>query len=427
MVLRGAASSITIRIGGVALSYAATVLLSRLLGASEYGKYAIALSWVLVLSLFAKAGFDNSSLRYATVYLERGEGASLRAFIRFAAGAIIGISVVIGALIMIAGGRFAAEDRGLLIWTALMVPPLALLAFYSVLMRTAHRIVASQFYDQILRPLFIILAIGALSVSRVSLDARTALMVTTLAAAGALAVLWLHFRAVFAKSMAARPDYEPWREWLAVSVPMLLMGVVQELMNHIDVILLGLLANASQAGVFAVSWRLASLVPFVFVGLSVMAAPLIASANDRKSRDEMFRIAALVARVGFGFAVIASLILFVAGKWLLHLFGNEFVLGVPVLSVLLIGGLVNAFTGVAGYLMILTGHERQSLTIFVGALLLSIVLNLLLIPKYGALGAAMASSVATAAWNLAMLVYVRRVMGIDASAIAFAPRASSRT
>lgn len=328
---------------------------------------------------------------------------------------------------MIAGGRFAAEDRGLLIWTALMVPPLALLAFYSVLMRTAHRIVASQFYDQILRPLFIILAIGALSVSRVSLDARTALMVTTLAAAGALAVLWLHFRAVFAKSMAARPDYEPWREWLAVSVPMLLMGVVQELMNHIDVILLGLLANASQAGVFAVSWRLASLVPFVFVGLSVMAAPLIASANDRKSRDEMFRIAALVARVGFGFAVIASLILFVAGKWLLHLFGNEFVLGVPVLSVLLIGGLVNAFTGVAGYLMILTGHERQSLTIFVGALLLSIVLNLLLIPKYGALGAAMASSVATAAWNLAMLVYVRRVMGIDASAIAFAPRASSRT
>jgi O-antigen/teichoic acid export membrane protein len=132
----------------------------------------------------------------------------------------------------------------------------------------------------------------------------------------------------------------------------------------------------------------------------------------------------LVARVGFGFAVIASVLLFTLGPWLLSLFGKAFVPGQPVLAVLLVGGLVNAFTGVVGYLMILTGRERQALAIFACSLVASIVLNLLLIPRFSAVGAAMASSTATAAWNLAMLIYVRRTMGIDASALALRRRPS---
>ena len=39
-------------------------------------------------------------------------------------------------------------------------------------------------------------------------------------------------------------------------------------------------------------------------------------------------------------------------------------------------------------------------------------------------GAAIASTVGTIGWNLVMLVYVRRAMGIDASAMALAPRAA---
>jgi O-antigen/teichoic acid export membrane protein len=93
-----------------------------------------------------------------------------------------------------------------------------------------------------------------------------------------------------------------------------------------------------------------------------------------------------------------------------------------VLAVLLAGGVVNAFTGIVGYLMILTGRERQALAVFAGALALSVALNLFLIPRFGAPGAAISSSSATAAWNLAMLVYVRCTIGIDASALALRPR-----
>jgi len=78
------------------------------------------------------------------------------------------------------------------------------------------------------------------------------------------------------------------------------------------------------------------------------------------------------------------------------------------------------------YLMTMTGRQVHATMIFAGALVLSIVLNVLFIPRFGAAGAAVASSSATAAWNLVMLIYVRRTIGIDASALALAsnPRAS---
>ena len=62
--------------------------------------------------------------------------------------------------------------------------------------------------------------------------------------------------------------------------------------------------------------------------------------------------------------------------------------------------------------------------IFAGALAGSVILNVLLIPSYSIFGAAIASTVGTIGWNLVMLVYVRRAMGIDASAMALAPRAA---
>ena len=66
MVMHGAALSVGIRVAGVGLSYAANVLLARLLGVRGYGEYVIALSWALVLTLPAKGGFDNSALRYSS-------------------------------------------------------------------------------------------------------------------------------------------------------------------------------------------------------------------------------------------------------------------------------------------------------------------------------------------------------------------------
>ena len=410
-----------VRLIGLGLSYVANILFSRFLGVQAYGEYVIALSWALVLTLPAKAGFDNSALRYSTVYLERDDAARLRGFVHFAAGTVVTISALIALLIVVFGSRFIPVDEQTRTWTALLVPPLALLTLFSVVLRTTRRIVAAQFYEQVLRPALIIGGLGVGFAAGVRFAPSSAMALTAIASVIALFGIHLHVGRVFRPVISASPSYDEWRQWIAVSVPMLMLGVVQELMNQVDILLLGQLADARQAALFAASWRLASIVPFALVALAMMSGPVIAAAHDRGDTDEMHRASSVVARAGFGFALAGAVILYALGKPLLGLFGPEFVAAQAVLGVLLFGGLVNAFTGVVAYFMLLTGHERQALAIFASALVLSVALNLLLIPRYGALGAAIASSSALAAWNVAMWVYVRRTVGIDASAIAQPP------
>ena len=427
LVLRGAAASVAVRVAGVGLSYIANILFSRMLGVHGYGEYVIALSWALVLTLPAKGGFDNSALRYSTIYLERNDPAKLRGFIRFAAATVTLVAAIIALLVLVAGSDLIPVSSRTRLWTAALIPPLALLTVYSVLLRTTRRIVVSQLYEQVLRPALVIASLIAAALAGFRMSASSAMALTTLAAAAALAPLIAHLNRALRSAKPARPRYDDWLQWMAVSVPMLMLGVVQELLNQVDIIMLGQMADARQAAFVAASWRLASLVPFALIGLAMMSGPLIASAHERGDKAELHRVSSVVARAGFGFAIASALALIVLGRPLLGLFGPEFVAAQPVLLVLLAGGVANAFTGVVAYYMTLTGHERQALVIFIAALVLSVGLNILLIPRFGAVGSAIASSSALAAWNLAMWAYVRRTVGIDASALALEPIARTLT
>lgn len=420
-VLRGAGVSVAVRVVGVALSYAANVLLSRTLGLQAFGAYVVALSWALVLTLPAKAGFDNSALRYSSIYFDKQDFAALRGFKRVSTLVVTSLSLLLATVIIVAGAKLIPVDWDTRLWAAVLILPLALLTVDSVILRTAHRIVSSQIFEQVVRPIAIIIGIAVVTALGSRLTAASGMALT--AGATMVALLGVRFEVwrALGPARSHAPSYDQWRHWLLVSIPLLALGVVQELMNQIDIILLGQLSSTREAALFAASWRLASLVPFSLVGLATMAGPLIASAYDRGSVDDMQRVATLVARGGVAFAILSAGLLYILARPLLAIFGRGFVAGEETLSVLLLGGIVNAFTGVVAYFATLTGRERQALVIFAGALALSITLNLLLIPRYGAVGSAIASSAATAAWNVALLAYVRRTIGIDASALALPP------
>ena len=63
----------------------------------------------------------------------------------------------------------------------------------------------------------------------------------------------------------------------------------------------------------------------------------------------------------------------------------------------------------------MTGHERTAAAIMAGALAVAAAVDIALIPSLGAVGAAIGSTLGIASWNLAMLVVVRRRLGIDCS------------
>jgi O-antigen/teichoic acid export membrane protein len=99
-------------------------------------------------------------------------------------------------------------------------------------------------------------------------------------------------------------------------------------------------------------------------------------------------------------------------KPIMGIFGAEFSVGWPVLVVGTLAQLINCGVGSVGYLLLMSGRQNQLLRIQAVMAATLIVLNLILIPRMGLLGAATAVALVTATTNLWYLSQVRRSLGI---------------
>ena len=102
----------------------------------------------------------------------------------------------------------------------------------------------------------------------------------------------------------------------------------------------------------------------------------------------------------------------VAAPLLLHLFGPGFAASLAPLAVLVAGVIIYSAFGPAEDLLNMLGGERLSAAVALAALALAIGLNLLLIPRYGIMGAATAMAVAFALRGAGLAVVARARLGI---------------
>jgi len=97
----------------------------------------------------------------------------------------------------------------------------------------------------------------------------------------------------------------------------------------------------------------------------------------------------------------------VFSEFVLDIFGNEFEIGKNTLIILAIGQFINAVSGSVGFLLNMTGKQRIFKNIFLIAVIINVVLNFILIPKYGMVGAAIATMISVAVWNIVSVVYIK--------------------
>ena len=100
------------------------------------------------------------------------------------------------------------------------------------------------------------------------------------------------------------------------------------------------------------------------------------------------------------------------GDDLLRFFGSDFPAGYTALVILGIGVLTRCGVGSVGTLLVLSGHQNYNAINIAIVTAANIGLNLYLIPRYGVLGAAIATSIALAAINIVGLIEVRILLRI---------------
>lgn len=195
---------------------------------------------------------------------------------------------------------------------------------------------------------------------------------------------------------------------LAVSLPMLLSNSIYFIMQWTDTIMLGMLRTVNEVGVYNVTLKVAPITSISLLAINSIAAPKFAEFYGKGDMKGLEKTVHHSTKIIFWSSFPILLIFFIFPSWILGLFGEEFKAGVYALLLLTIGQFVNAISGSVGYFLTMTGKQNIHQKILLIAITMNIIINALLIPKYGINGAAFASFICMVFWNLSMVFYIKK-------------------
>jgi O-antigen/teichoic acid export membrane protein len=174
----------------------------------------------------------------------------------------------------------------------------------------------------------------------------------------------------------------------------------------LDVLLVGALGSARQAGIYAAASRLLAVGAFALQAVFLVIGPQISALLAQRSRERALEIYQTSTAWLTAIAFPVYLTMFVFAPLLLRIFGADFTAGATALRILALAGLVNMATGTVTVVLLMGGKSSWNLANNAAALAVNVGLNVLLIPRLGIDGAAIAWAASILVQNLAPLVQV---------------------
>jgi O-antigen/teichoic acid export membrane protein len=422
-LVKGALGSAGIRLASAGLNFVVAVVLAKLLGPSGYGTYAFVIALVAFLAIPSELGIPRLAIREIAAANARKEWGLMRGFIVRSHQAIGVLTVVLlagGLIVLSTWGDRIDPVRRQCMWLGLIVVPLVSLgALRGAMLSGLRKVLVGQLPEELIRPLVLLALVGLMF----ALGRNTASPVTVMGAhIGAATIAFLFGVYMFLRSRpkelsGAAPQYRT-SAWLWSSIPFGLTALLHLINGRTDVLLLGIFREDAEVGIYRVATQFSAMVIFGMRAVNAIQGPHIAHLHAVGDMQKLQKMITQSSRAIVAVALPMVLIFIAAGPFIIRAtFGEEYQASYLPMVILCIGQLVNASVGSVAWLLIMTGHERDATRTLFCAAAVNVALNLWLTPRWGAIGAAVATAATLTVWNLIMWYLVRKRTGIEPSAI----------
>jgi O-antigen/teichoic acid export membrane protein len=188
--------------------------------------------------------------------------------------------------------------------------------------------------------------------------------------------------------------------------------VVQLALQRLDIVLLTLLAGPTEAAVYTAATRFLVVGQIVNQGLAAVVEPRLGgllAVGDRPAASAVYRTATgWLVLICWPLYLLAATYADVFLGW----FGGDYTSGTPVVLVLVGAMLIATSVGMVDVVLIMGGRTSWNLANSLTALAVNVLVDLLLIPSLGLLGAAIGWAAAIGVNNLLPLAQVWRHMSL---------------
>lgn len=403
------------------------MLLARLLNPDDLGMYFVLTSIVNALSILGLMGMNRLVVRLIAEKLSTGPDKIRSILVKAASMSGIGL-LIIAAMYwavlhdwfgktMLELGENGARNY-IVVWIVLW----GCQAFVGEALRGFHDIRGASIFGLLLFNILLLAGLSGVWLTSNSLDLQSVLIIIVgallITVMGGLYALKLNFKSLPTDVIAASsPEGSNTTQSIAKpSLYLLLTSMSLLLVNDIHLWLLSYLESESEVAKYGSALRLVNLLIFPLFVINQLIPSSVADLYVRNKKDKL-QLLMYAGVIAAGIPSITALIIsLVYGDILLEVvFGEQFMAAASCLSVMVLGHVMNAWSGSPGILLMMAGHERQILIFSLSSALFGITASVLLIPDYGAVGAAAGTAVTVVIHNMSMWLYARIRLVIDTS------------
>jgi O-antigen/teichoic acid export membrane protein len=404
------------RVVSAAIAYISQVLMARWMGDFSYGVFVAVWVWIVIFGGICGFGLQTGVIRFISEYRTSGQADHLRGAIRGALGwsflastfvALAG-AATLHAFPQIVAGHFLAP----LFLAIVCLPLLTLQEVQDGVARAFNWPILALGPTFLVRPVAILLVMAAFVAAGASADAPTAMAAAIVAVWGSSLVQFALIAARLRGKVPAGPARFLPRRWMAVALPIFLVEGFYVLLTNTDILFVSIYLSPEQVAIYFASVKTLALAHFVYFAVKAGAAHRFVAFRAAGEEERYLSFIRETVRWTFWPTLAFAVLMAVFGKYFLMLFGPSFLEGEVLLWILGVGVVIRASVGAAESVLTMSGEQNACAVVYGASLVFNLFLNVWLIPLYGLVGAAVATSITMAFEAAALHAAAKRRLGV---------------
>lgn len=358
------------------------ILVARYLGPEQYGLMNYVISYVMIFTVVSSFGLDNIEIReLAKAPDERDQIMGTCFRLRWAFSLLAFLMVVASLLIHRADA-----------FTTAMI-----LAYSSTLFLQNFNVIRNYFYSIVKNK-----SVVQTEMTRTVLGACIKIALLLMKAPLAWFILATAFDALLVASgyyLSYRRHVGSLRSWtysrsrarfiVGEAFPLMLSGAAIIVYQRIDQVMIGNMIDNESVGYFATAGKFLDLILFVPMVLTQTIIPLLIGARDSTQPEEFHRKKLQFMSTIVWVSILIALLFSLTAYWLIFFtYGRAYLPAVAVLQIMAWKTVGMALSSTSGQIIIMENLQKWAAIRNLVGCLVCIVLNLLLIPRYGIIGSA---------------------------------------
>lgn len=411
------------KIIGYFLGFITNFILARFYGANIIGQYTLINTYLQLITIITLFGFDNGLIKYISRYNKDGNSKLIYETIK--------ISFIFSILFSLSASfiTFFARDyiasifnnnllaQSLIIGSWIIIPMTLnrlLGGIYKGFKKIKFYIIGNEVYRRTLMLTFLLvfLIFKQTSIIKVISALFISNLLITFFYIVKLNFYKLNYKSIIFDCLNLNFSSKIRDELFSYSAMMILISFMNVILARTDRVMLGIFSSTNIVGIYNVAAIISGLVIFLLTSSNMTFAPIISELYMLKKINLLNDLYTTITKWIVIFTTPIFITIIVFPETLLNIFGLEYVEGVSILLLLSLGQFINVLVGANGYLLTMSGHEKAVLFNNFFISVLNIILNYIFIPKFGMVGAAMATAISISTGNILKVIQVKFFLNI---------------